>query len=99
MSVYRHIAETADRAQASPWFLLGFNLAWSGLLAWSLDASNLTISVLTANSVFLAAATARATGRALHAKLDELLYAVRGAREDLAHVEDRDEAYIAELRR
>ena len=99
MSAYRAIADRADEAQASPWFLLGFNGLWTGLFAWSLDASNLTISVLTANSVFLAAATARATSRALHAKLDELLHAVRGAREELTHIEDRDEAEIMELRR
>ena len=99
MSAWRALSEWCDRVQAHPGFLLGFNAAWTVLLGWSLDASNLLISVLTANAVLLTATTVRVRDGAIQAKLDELIAATADARDTLIRAEEQDARAIGELRR
>lgn len=91
--------EAAERIAARPVFLLAFNgallLAW---LLWGVDVSNILISIVTAELVLLGLGAARRSQLALHAKLDELIHAVDGARDDLTHLEDEQEAIITEKR-
>lgn len=94
---YRALAERADRAIASPWFLAVF--AGIVAFAWvSVDVSNFTISVITGGAVILNAGAARRHAAAIQAKLDELIGGLPDARDEMKHVEDRDEREIQELR-
>ena len=60
---------------------------------------NTGTTIITFLMVFLIQNSQNRDGLAIQAKLDELIEAVDGAREDLEHVEDLDEQQIQELRR
>lgn len=91
--------ERAEKVAARPWFLLAFNLALvAAWLIYGVDVANILISIVTAELVLLGLGAARRSQLALHAKLDELVRATKGARDDLAHVEELAEAEIQEKR-
>lgn len=98
MTPYRKIGAIADRVMAGAAFFLAFNVAVVVLCLVSLNAGNLFISIVTADAVLLAGATARAAWCALHAKLDALILATPGASDALIRAEERDEDEIVELR-
>ena len=63
-----------------------------------IDGTNLAINVLTLLFLPILQATQNRDGAALQAKLDELIKASQGARNDLIGIEDLDEDKIEELR-
>ncbi len=63
-----------------------------------IDGTNLAINVLTLLFLPILQATQNRDGAALQAKLDELIKASQGARNDLIGIEDLDEERIEELR-
>src|SRR5947209_1876125 len=63
-----------------------------------IDGTNLAINVLTLLFLPILQATQNRDGAALQAKLDELIKASQGARNDLIGMEDLDEERIEELR-
>jgi low affinity Fe/Cu permease len=63
-----------------------------------IDGTNLAINVLTLLFLPILQATQNRDGTALQAKLDELIKASQGARNDLIGIEDLDEERIEELR-
>lgn len=63
-----------------------------------IDGTNLAINVLTLLFLPILQATQNRDGAALQAKLDELIKASQGARNDLIGIEDLDEEKIEELR-
>lgn len=91
--------EAAERIAAKPAFLLAFNTSLVALwIMFGVDVANIMISIVTAELVLLGVGAARRSQLALHAKLDELIAATEGARDDLQHVEDLAEQEIAEKR-
>lgn len=97
MTAYRKFGAAADRVMAGVTFFIAFNLVVAVLCCASLNAGNLFISVVTADAVLLAGATARAAWKALHAKLDALIRATPGASDALIRAEERDEDDITRL--
>jgi low affinity Fe/Cu permease len=63
-----------------------------------INGTNLAINVLTLLFLPILQATQNRDGAALQAKLDELIKASKGARNDLIGIEDLDEERIEELR-
>ena len=63
-----------------------------------IDGTNLAINVLTLLFLPILQATQNRDGAALQAKLDELIKANQGARNDFIGLEQRDEDEIEELR-
>ena len=63
-----------------------------------INGTNLAINVLTLLFLPILQATQNRDGAALQAKLDELIKASQGARNDLIGIEDLDEERIEELR-
>lgn len=63
-----------------------------------INGTNLAINVLTLLFLPILQATQNRDGAALQAKLDELIKASKGARNDLIGIEDLDEARIEALR-
>jgi low affinity Fe/Cu permease len=91
--------EEVERQAAQPWFLVAFNVViGAAFVVAGVDIANILISIVTADLVLLGLGAARRSQLALHAKLDELIAATEGARDDLAHVEDMAEAEIQEKR-
>lgn len=96
---YRDLAERIDRVSASPIFFLGFNAGIVLLgIAWSLDAANVFMSVVTADAVLLGGGSVRRERAALHAKLDAIIAALPGAPNALLRAEEREESEIERLR-
>jgi plasmid stabilization system protein ParE len=95
---YRALGERIDAIVATGLFCLAFNIGWLLLFRLSPNASNLFISVVTAELVLFGAASARASWRALHAKLDAIIAALPGAPDALCRAEERDEAEIEAMR-
>lgn len=91
--------EDAERIAARPWFLLAFNGALAAAwVMYGVDVANILISIVTAELVLLGLGANRRSMLGIHAKLDELVHATEGARDDLEHIEDMEEAQIAEKR-
>lgn len=91
--------ERAERIAAKPAFLLIFNACLVALwLMFGVDVANIMISIVTAELVLLSSGANRRSQLAVHAKLDELVAATDGARNDLEHIEDMAEAEIQEKR-
>lgn len=91
--------ERAEQIAAKPSFLLAFNAVLLALwLVFGIDHANIYISIVTAELVLLGLGAQRRSQLAVHAKLDELIAATDGARDDLAHIEDMAETEIAEKR-
>ncbi len=98
---FRRIAHGASQALGSPWAFvvslalivgwaisgpfLGFSTTWQLLI-------NTVTTVLTFLMVFLIQNTQNRDARAIHLKLDELIRAVKSARNSLIDIEDMDES-------
>lgn len=94
------LAESAERASTRGWFVLAFNTGIAALFLWiGVDVANIFISIVTADLVLLIGIAARRRDLALHAKLDELILATGGARDEMARAEERSAREIEELRR
>lgn len=76
-------------ALAGPW--LDFSEAWQLTI-------NTTTTIITFLMIFLLQHTQNAHDVAIHAKLDEIIHATHGARDDLARIEDAPEEDIERLR-
>lgn len=77
------------------WFLLGFQ---TDLLTATLSILAITLTQMVLNGQFEREAEARRRDVAMHAKLDELLIAMKGARDEMAGIEDLDEEDIELLK-
>lgn len=78
------------------WGLSGPVFAFSD--TWQLIINTGT-TIITFLMVFLIQNTQNRDTMAIHAKLDEILHCMEGARQDLEHIEDQDEDKILEVRR
>lgn len=105
---FAKIATEVGRIAGKPLtFLVMFMLiiAWAGSGpifkfsdTWQLVVNTAT-TILTFLMVFVLQNTQNRDGRALHAKMDEILHCLKGARNDLERLEDKTEDEIEELRR
>lgn len=77
------------------WFALGPKFEWSD--AWQLIINTAT-TILTFLAVFLIQNSQNRDTKAIHAKLDELIHATSGARNNMIRVEDLDETRIEQHR-
>jgi low affinity Fe/Cu permease len=77
------------------WFVLGFH---ADLLTAALSILAITLTQMVLNSQYDREAEAHRRDVAMHAKLDELVFAVGGARNEMAGIEELDEAEIHELK-
>lgn len=68
-------------------------------IGYGVDTLTLALSVLAITLTQMVLASQRRDTAAVHAKLDELIGATEGARNDLERAEARTEAEIEELRR
>ena len=91
--------EDAERVAAQPWFLVLFNGALAAAwFTYGVDVANILISIVTAELVLLGLGANRRSMLGIHAKLDELVHATEGARDDIEHIEEMAEDEIAEKR-
>jgi low affinity Fe/Cu permease len=91
--------EDVEKLIAQRWFFWIFHAILAG--AWVMygtDFANIIISILTLEALLLGQGRARRSELAVQAKLDELVHATKEARDDLAHLEDKDEKIIEEIR-
>lgn len=103
---FRKIAHLASEKLGSPW---AFSLALSLIVLWALSGPFLNFSptwqliintvttVLTFLMVFLIQNTQNRDAKAVHLKLDELIRAVKPARNMLIDIEDMEEEELALL--
>ena len=77
------------------WFLIGFA---TDLLTAVLSILAITLTQMVLNRQNEREADAHRRDVALHAKIDELVIAVKGARDEMAGIEDLDEEDIEELK-
>lgn len=104
--IFRKIAHTASERLGSPW---AFGIALSLIVIWALSGPllgfsttwqlliNTATTVLTFLMVFLIQNTQNRDARAIHLKLDELIRAVRPARNMLIDIEDMEDEELALL--
>ena len=78
-------------------FLVAAVLVVVSLTAFGIELTNIAISVVTLLMVFLLQNTQNRDSSALHLKLDEIVRAVEGARDDVRGVESKSEPEIREL--
>jgi low affinity Fe/Cu permease len=98
--MFRKLAHAASEKLGSPW---AFTLALGVILLWALSGPflgfsttwqlfiNTMTTILTFLMVFLIQNTQNRDARAMHLKLDELIRAVRPARDMLIDIEDMEE--------
>jgi len=103
---FRKIAHLASEKLGSPW---AFSLALSLIVLWALSGPflhfsttwqliiNTATTVLTFLMVFLIQNTQNRDAKAVHLKLDELIRAVKPARNMLIDIEDMEEEELALL--
>ena len=77
------------------WFVLGLK---TDLLTAALSILAITLTQMVLNSQKEREADDRRRDVAMHAKLDELLIAMKGARDEMAGIEELDEEDIVELK-
>ena len=103
---FRKFSNKAANALGSPWlFVLSLVLIvlWlcSGPLAHFSDTWQLVINtsttIFTFLAVFLIQNTQNRDARAVHLKLDELIHAIHGARNELVDLEDLSDAELEKL--
>lgn len=86
------------RWTGSHWaFLVAAVLVVVSLAAFGIELTNVAISVVTLLMVFVLQNTQNRDSAALHLKLDEIVRAVEGARDDVRGVESKSEPEIREL--
>lgn len=104
--IFRKFAHWTSQVAGSPWafvaaFLVIVTWAVSGPLfnfstTWQLVVNTVT-TILTFLMVFLIQNTQNRDSRAVHLKLDELIKAIEGARNQLIDIEDSSDEAIAKL--
>lgn len=104
--IFRKVAHIASEKLGSPW---AFSLALSLIALWALSGPflrfsttwqliiNTATTVLTFLMVFLIQNTQNRDAKAVHLKLDELIRAVKPARNMLIDIEDMEEEELALL--
>lgn len=104
--MFRKLAHAASERLGSPW---AFGIAIALILGWAISGPFLNFSttwqlfintittVLTFLMVFLIQNTQNRDARAIHLKLDELIRAVKPARNMLIDIEDMEEEELALL--
>lgn len=101
------ISEWISNLFAHPYAQVGvilFCVAWfaiplpTDLLTAALSILAITLSQMVLNRQGDREAEDRKRDVAMHAKLDELVHAIKGARDEMAGIEDLDEAQIEELK-
>jgi low affinity Fe/Cu permease len=102
-----HMSELVSRLFAHPylqigvilfcaaWFLIGFQV---DLLTAALSILAITLTQMVLNTQFDREADAHRRDVAMHAKIDELVIALKGARNEMAGIEELEEDEIAELK-
>ncbi len=105
--IFRKLAHKASEAAGTAW---AFILAASVVLVWALTGPlfgfsntwqlviNTGTTVLTFLMVFLIQNTQNRETRAIHLKLDELIWSIRGARNAMVNIEDLSDEELARLR-
>jgi low affinity Fe/Cu permease len=94
------VSDAGDRLSAHPIFLVFFNAGLVGLWhVFGVDIANIFISIVTAEIVLIGASATRRGFAAIHAKLDEIIHALKEARDDLIDSEKLTEAEIDALRK
>ena len=102
-----HISEWVSNLFAHPYMQVGviiFCIAWfalglhADLLTAALSILAITLSQMVLNRQNDREAEDRKRDIAMHAKLDELIHAKRGARDEMAGIEDLEEEEIEELK-
>ncbi len=106
VDVFRKIAHFASEQVGKPW---AFVLALLLILIWGFSGPasdysntwqlmiNTTTTILTFLMVFLIQNTQNRETKAIHIKLDELLHAIKRARDSLVDVEDRPDKELETL--
>src|SRR5687768_3463502 len=98
--MFDRIADAADRLCAKPIAFLAFNLAVAGLFVMAgVDLANIAISIFTADLVLMGAGANRRGFKALQAKMDEIIHATDGARNEIERIEEEQETVIERVRR
>lgn len=103
---FRKMAETTAHWVGTP---MAFLLSVAGILIWSLSGPffgfsdtwqlvvNTTTTIITFLMVFLIQNTQNRDARAIHLKLDELIRATQGARNDLIDLEAMSDERLEEI--
>lgn len=92
------LCNTVEKVAATAYTFLIFNCIIAvGLSMRMIDVTNVFISIVTADLMLLLLIGQRVGMLALQKKIDELIHAVEGARDDLAGIEDQGEEAIRKL--
>lgn len=106
--LFRKVAHTISAAMGSSW---AFVMALSLVIGWALSGPlfdyseswqlfiNTGTTILTFLMVFLIQNTQNRDSKALHLKMDELIYKTKSARNRLIDLEDLPDAELSELER
>ncbi|MFL6733654.1 MAG: low affinity iron permease family protein [Sphingomicrobium sp.] len=89
------LAQVAVVVVCSAWFLLGYQ---ADILTAILSILAITLTQMVLNRQNEREADDHRRDVAMHAKLDELLIAMKGARDEMAGIEELEEEEIAELK-
>jgi len=104
--VFRKVAHRCSCAIGSP---IAFAIAVAGVIGWALLGPtfhysdtwqlviNTTTTIITFLVVFMIQNTQNRDSKAIHLKLDELIHAVKAARNGMIDLEDLPDAEIARL--
>lgn len=97
--VFTEFATLIAKYTGSPWaFLLAAAAVVVSLVLFGVEITNIGISIVTLLMVFVIQNTQNRDSFGTHAKLDELVVETSGARNELAHIEDKTEGEINEAR-
>lgn len=104
--LFRQFAHWTSQVAGSPW---AFGFAFIVIISWAVSGPffnfsvnwqlvvNTITTILTFLMVFLIQNTQNRDSRAVHLKLDELIKALKGARNQLIDIEDSSDETIARL--
>ena len=95
---FSRFSNEVARWTGSHWaFLVAAMIVVVSLAAFGIELTNVAISIVTLLMVFVLQNTQNRDSAALHLKLDEIVRAVEGARDDVRGVESKSEPEIREL--
>jgi low affinity Fe/Cu permease len=106
--IFRRFAHWTSSVAGSPW---AFTVAFLAIITWAVSGPlydystswqlvvNTGTTILTFLMVFLIQNTQNRDSHAIHLKLDELIRAMRNARNDLIDIEDATDSKLDELER
>jgi low affinity Fe/Cu permease len=95
---FSHVSTWVARWTGSHWavFIAGLFVV-IGLSSFGIEITNIAISIVTLMMVFILQNTQNRDSAALHLKLDEMVKAEPGARDEVRGVESKSEEEIREL--